>query len=787
MKLKEAIFLFAFFVFIDLIFFYKIFLGLIPLPADLIVGVYYPWLSYKWGYILGIPVHNPLLSDAVALFFPLKTLAVDLVMKGQLPLWNPYMFGGYPLFASIQLGLLFPTMIFYIFFSPPIAWTIQTMTQPLFACLFMYLFLRHLNLNRIPSIFGSISFGFGGFILIWLEWNTQATTSMFLPILILLEDKYLISKKLRWGILLSILLCLQIFAGYLPIISFTLIALIIWYFLRSKQHIKDLKMFYFILLGIALSSILLFPAIELLLLSQRIGESNISDALPLSQSLLHLIVPDFFGNIATLNFWGKDPQASSLYTGVITVIFSLVGIKNWKRLEVKFAMLLLLFSLLISIANPLSIFLYKLGIWGNTSLTMNKTFFLINFSFAILGAYGLSSIHNYPKLTLRSAIWVLSIILGILIGLLISHQVLIKTHTLPSYSQVAIENGLKNISTSLRNIVLPFSVTLTVLAMIFIQNKFKDLHIICHLVFIFILIFELFHFGQKYNTFSSPRLIFPDTPITKYLEKYPNDRFIAEQNTLSSDMWVPYRISSIAGYDGAYPLNVAKLLAVSDEGGADATPMPRWVVLHNLNSKILDETNSRFIVVAKRDIKGNISQNGALYNYFQTPKYKQVFSDKEVVILENKQSFPRVYLTKKVIKASDKETLNLMLNENFSTTSASISDFNWNNPTHESLDYSLNYEKIDNSSILIKTKSNTDAYLVLLDTFYPGWRALIDGKETLIHRTNYNFRGILLPKGIHNVEFIYAPKSFEYGLLFSAASLLIILGLLIRSKFTIHE
>ena len=33
-------------------FFWKvIFRGMVPLPADFVVGVYYPWLDYKWGYV----------------------------------------------------------------------------------------------------------------------------------------------------------------------------------------------------------------------------------------------------------------------------------------------------------------------------------------------------------------------------------------------------------------------------------------------------------------------------------------------------------------------------------------------------------------------------------------------------------------------------------------------------------------------------------------------------------------------------------------------------------------
>ena len=68
-----------------------------------------------------------------------------------------------------------------------------------------------------------------------------------------------------------------------------------------------------------------------------------------------------------------------------------------------------------------------------------------------------------------------------------------------------------------------------------------------------------------------------------------------------------------------------------------------------------------------------------------------------------------------------------------------------------------------NENLKIQTKTNTDSFFVLADTYYPGWHAYIDGKETKIFRANLMFRGIVLPKGDHTVEFKYIPHSFYLG------------------------
>ena len=46
-----------------------------------------------------------------------------------------------------------------------------------------------------------------------------------------------------------------------------------------------------------------------------------------------------------------------------------------------------------------------------------------------------------------------------------------------------------------------------------------------------------------------------------------------------------------------------------------------------------------------------------------------------------------------------------------------------------------------------------NGFLVLTDSYYPTWHAAVDGVEEKIYRTDYNFRGIIIPAGKHKVEF----------------------------------
>jgi hypothetical protein len=67
------------------------------------------------------------------------------------------------------------------------------------------------------------------------------------------------------------------------------------------------------------------------------------------------------------------------------------------------------------------------------------------------------------------------------------------------------------------------------------------------------------------------------------------------------------------------------------------------------------------------------------------------------------------------------------------------------------------------NTIKLEVALDQDGYLVLSDTYYPGWRAYVDGKEKEILRANYAFRAVPLKSGQHTVLFKYDPLSFKMG------------------------
>lgn len=763
-----------------LVFFYPIWLeNKVALPADITVGAYYPWLDYKYeGFPAGVPIKNPITTDVISFMYPMQTYAIKILKSGQWPLWNNLILGGIPLLANFQSAPFSLVNIFYLFLPNLDAWNLQIILQLILAAVFTYLLLREFERTKLASVAGGIFYGFSGFLMIWLEWNGHSLTAAFFPLIILLTLKILKTFQVKWGVLLAITLALQIFSGYPQIILYQFMALLLLVIIFDRKILFNVKKLFilgiFFFLGISLAAIQIIPAAELLSFSQRGVEDvlNTSAFLPWQQ-IITFIAPDYFGNHATGNYWGSgDYTLNTGFSGVVVFILASLGFLTFKKEKAaKFSLGLIILALVICLPNPLSIFLKESGLLGLQAASAHRALFLMNLGFALLAAFGIDSINKVSLKSVIRSMYLPGILLGGYVLATLLMMFLIKQDPV-----FGIEI-YRNLMIGLRNLFVP-SLTLVATGTLLMLNlRLKRNQIISVLV-IAIAVFELFRFGWKFTPFAERQLVFPSTPVLEFLQKQEKPFRVVAEDAIPINMMMAYNLETLEGYDAVYPINIAKYISALNSGSAENLPMGRYGSVDNLDSNLLDIANSKYILALKRGNDNSPDENGQVPEEFKS--FDEVFSDKTVVVLENKNVIPRarIFHNFEIIEDSTKQ-LETLIDQNFPVNDKLILDEDPGISIATGSETVSTVEEFNKKVLQVNSSSN--GLLFIGDSFYPGWKAYVDNKETKILRANYNFMAIPVEAGEHMVEVQYLPDSFEKGKMISLISAIILLGVISSS------
>jgi hypothetical protein len=169
---------------------------------------------------------------------------------------------------------------------------------------------------------------------------------------------------------------------------------------------------------------------------------------------------------------------------------------------------------------------------------------------------------------------------------------------------------------------------------------------------------------------------------------------------------------------------------------------------------------------------------------FDIPGYYEVYNDGDLTILKNEYAKNRVYLQRHIkMVDNQKEALlgvfelpsirgDQTIIERDLTASPSF-EYSSLSPRKDP-DEAVEIAEYSSNKVELRANLTSDAWIILTDTFYPGWKATIDGKtEAIIVPANYIFRAIYVPKGLHKIVFQYWPKHFTLSI---AVALITLLG-----------
>src|SRR5919109_4418365 len=173
-------------------------------------------------------------ADTWGQYFYWRHFGFGSVAKGELPLWNPYIFSGTPYIAGIQSAIFYPLNVLYLLFDTPLAINLSVAIHCFLASLFTYLFARYVDMGRPGAVVAAISFAYGApyFFHVYPGHLSNLCTMIWLPLVMMGLEALVRTKRLKYAVWSGIALAVQALAGHPQYLFYSTLAVSAYFILR---------------------------------------------------------------------------------------------------------------------------------------------------------------------------------------------------------------------------------------------------------------------------------------------------------------------------------------------------------------------------------------------------------------------------------------------------------------------------------------------------------------------------------------------------------------------------
>lgn len=774
-------------------------------------------------------------GDSYYSFYSWNTFFRQCIEKGIFPLWNPLVLCGHPYHLESVSNFSLANILL-LFFNVNAAWNIKLFLSTVLSGWLTFILLK--KQFKISSVAAFIA----GLTYMFIMPDLFDNPPFFLPLIFIVANKWFEQKKFSWVFLLSITLSVYFFNANPQFVLYLYIFIyfyIVMVFSSAKERFSVGKLFRaagigllpFIIVG-GLSSLRIIPMLEMLGISHRSSMGTFSFML-LPTHLVNIIYPKFYMSSVNqhLNFlpdvilkgivsaiFGAERVKfiNGPYVGVLVFIFALLIIvkKNKNFLEKFFscaAIAILFYVMLNALLYPIILRIPLI----NKMPFIGRSYLIYNFSMAILTGFGVEALLKKEVLNLKK---ILRFIFSLAISVLFLRAIIQAIFIL--FSQ--------NILAFLAKKALPYITKQSFCKasshfyygrlqefIIFVKSWVSpaNIYFLVSSLFLFVSLAILFFYlkgkvGRKFLISTCILVIFIDSYYSFHVPSYPKEEVVVScgaADFIKKQQGIFRVIPLLQNYDekNPLPMNVKTFLRPESNMSYDImtpegyrsliidryaevmalltyqSPQDIKVKLGEFNkidNKIANLLNVKYIVVSSANEKFNDG-------------YEMVYKDDIHKVLLNKNALSHAFLVHNAKVIKSKKQILKELNSSFDFSKSVIleedaDDFKSNGEKLPSSKVSI--EKYEPNSLSILIDNPKEGFLVLLDCYYPGWKAFVDDKPAKVFVADYIFRAVRVPAGKHSVKFLYNPASFKIGLAISGSVLFcgIILCVFLRKKIT---
>ncbi|MEN8222239.1 MAG: YfhO family protein [Acidobacteriota bacterium] len=747
---------------------------------------------------------NYLLSDQINQFYAWHHIAhISMSGTGIIPLWNPYIFGGQPLVANSQSSLFYPPNLLLFYFEPGTIATVRAFFNIFILILFGFLAGRQLGISRIGSVMISAGLALSGPVTVWLG-HPHANVFSWFPFLVWSGEKVIATeKKIFWSGIFGLGAGISLLGGHPEMVFHLFLIVSVYLFLRllfsgkvtKKKRTSSILLVTGLISGILIGSVQLIPFSDFLFKSATYMQGGRGEhdgpllwsgsAIPNLTGIPTLVYPDFFGNPPDRTFMNPvdknlNYNEQAIYFGLIPLSFFIFVIfRRGSPLIIKILTYVSLFSLGIAWRLPFFEVFNHIPVFSIVTNGRLRIFFA--FIAVFLAGFGLDLFRKkYTSGELKNR----NILRFALIPL-IAISVFVVFSMIKSFMQISGQSPFQASTGEFSflkylifgiftpdnpGIMITIISSLSVLIILFLLKKKKIGILVFEISIVIICIIDLAVPASGYNPTIKNEDILPYPSVFSSLKGGDEPfRTIATGNMMLQNYNCVHGIQLMGGYDLPVFRRYSELFFSQNNGD-----------LHNHNwhdnSELVNFLNIRYFFS-----KGDYSPVSS--------KYELIFDNLNYRVYENREAFPRVFMTYDYEVTGDmKESLSFLKGNDFKLKDKvllnSSPDILFKRfPSSSDVPNNVRITEYINDEVNIHVYTESAGILVMSDVMMSGWKVYVDGVSEKIFYANYAFRGVFIPSGSHSVVFKYEPVPFRAGLLLTYAGLLSVLLFILFGLF----
>ena len=755
-------------------------------------------------------------GDLVSFLFPIYRFAARTISQGQLPLWNPHLYGGAPFITDIQAGFLYPPNLLLFLLNPAFDYRwmqLLSIGHLWWAALGVYTLSRTLGCSRPAALLAGLAFGLCDILFIHLgNLNLIAVLSWSGWILTACH-RALTRRSLIWAAAAAALFAMANYAGHAQ--SSYYLAMIVgiyamgrlgadyWQKLAAEPHRTALRMSMtglqypltvFILTAL-LSAPILLPAFEMLPYTQR-GEFEYQDTVSYSlapgPAIIGLLTPGFFGR-GPAAYWGSWDRVELPYAGLVTLLLAaaafLLPIQERRRRLLPW-LTLALFGFVIALGGdtPVHGWLTRFLPFYGSFQAPARSIVLWALALSVLAAIGLDALLKprdnnrgnpfSPHFSLYLSVISIS---GPALLLVLVPLFVVTTRPLNG-DPIALQRA----STAGQALLLASFIWVALRLLLAWYRRHRIASATVSTLLLVLLLLELFVAGATIDTSrNDPTSKFRHPEILAFLREQAGEEAdctpteTAPCSDASGTLSPHYRIDTRTGILDLWQPSTAALAGLQDVWGiSNPLELVHWYTLWENNggrhTRIYDLLNVLYVIV----------RDGTPLPEEYTLAYD---APGPLAVYENPDPLPRAWLVPAAQVHPDQEAVLaalkqpsfeplhavLLAKENDSSPSPAAA----HDSTPPTTSDPVSVLAYNPNEIILAAHTERPGYLVLSEVWFPGWLATVNGEPAPVWRANYTFRALPVPAGDLEIRLWYAPASWRIGLVLFAVGLLLLAGL----------